>query len=324
VLANAGIAAPNDDLALMPALLSKLLAEPVQASAGVLAAAGHPYLSGQGLFSDAESALEAMGLARQYLDRVLAELRRHGCTIVEVDGEQVLFATPANWSDATENTIAAAAAAYLPDGVHLTYAGHYQALYARGPRSAITLGMDGRVTLLGNSFRPGRLERFGENFMHRAAPYALLGDALALRQVFLETVHLLRTTQVALEDLTVQVTLHKSMAQYRRSEMNEEPYEILLAAGVRSWRIGQRIRYFRARGGEPRLLQEGDKISAAEADTEYYVQRLTSMYCQQFAQAFRRQDFLRIFRVPSGGGPFGEDELEADLRSIRPIAEPVP
>ncbi len=128
---------------------------------------------------------------------------------------------------------------------------------------------------------------------------------------------------MALEDLTVQVTLHKSMTQYRRSEMNEEPYEILLAAGVRSWRIGQRIRYFRARGGEPRLLQEGETISAAEADIEYYVQRLTSMYCQQFAQAFRRQDFLRIFRVPSGGGPFGEDELEADLRSIRPIAEPV-
>ena len=113
--------------------MGKLLEEPAQASAGVLAAAAYPYLAGEGLFSDPEAAMEAMGLARQYLDRVLAELRGHGCTIVEVDGEQVLFATPDNWSDATENTIAAAAAAYLPDGVHLTYAGHYQALYARGP-----------------------------------------------------------------------------------------------------------------------------------------------------------------------------------------------
>jgi hypothetical protein len=97
----------------------------------------------------------------------------------------------------------------------------------------------------------------------------------------------------------------------------------LLAAGVRSWRIGQRIRYFRARGGEPRLLQEGDPISAAEADTEYYVQRLSSMYCQQFAQAYRRADFLRIFQVPSGNGPFDETEIEVELSNIRPIAEPV-
>jgi len=323
VVANADIAPANDDLGLMPTLVSQLLEEPVQASAGVLAAAAHPYLASQGLFSDPESAVEASGIARQYLDRVLAELRRHGCVIVEVDGEQVLFATPAGWSDAAERTIAAAAAAYLPDGVQVRYEGHYRALYARGPRSAITLGTDGVVTLLGNSFRPGRLERFGEGFMHRAAPHALLGDAPGLRQVFLETVHLLRTAQLALEDLTVQVTLHKSMAQYRRSEMNEEPYEILLAAGVRSWRIGQRIRYFRARGGEPRLLQESDVLSAAEADTEYYVQRLISVYCQQFAHAFRREDFARIFRIPSGDGPFGEAELGAELRSIRPIAEPV-
>jgi DNA polymerase elongation subunit (family B) len=324
VMANARIAAANDDLALMPSLLGELLDRPAQASAEVLAAAGHAYLAGQDLFSDPGSAMEASGIARQYLDRVLGELREHGCVIVEVDGEQVLFATPDDWSDATERAIADATAAYLPAGVHLAYAGHYRALYARGPRSAITLDNDGTVTLVGNTFRPGRLERFGESFMYRAAPGALLGDVAELRRVFLEMVHLLRTLQLPLEDLTVQVTLHKSMAQYRRSEMNEEPYEILLAAGVRSWRIGQRIRYFRARGGEPRLLQEGDVISAAEADTEYYVQRLTSMYCQQFAHAFRRDDFARIFRIPSGNGPFGETEVEPELRNIRPIAEPVP
>jgi DNA polymerase I len=323
VVANAGIAAANDDLGLMPSLVAELLDGPGQASAEVLAAASPAYLAGQGLFSDPAAATEATSLARQYLDRVLTELRGQRCVIVEVDGEQVFFATPDHWSDAVERQIADAAAAYLPEGVRLSYDGHYKALYARGPRSAITLNTDGTVTLLGNTFRPGRLERFGETFMHRAAPYALLGDAPGLRQVFLETVHLLRSAQLALEDLSVQVTLHKSMAQYRRSEMNEEPYEILLAAGVRSWRIGQRIHYFRARGGEPRLLQEGDTISAAEADTEYYVQRLISMYCQQFAHAYRRDDFLKIFRVPSGSGPYDATEIEPELSDIRPIAESV-
>jgi hypothetical protein len=323
VVAQASIAAANDQLRILPNLLGQLLEGHPAAGAEALAAASHAYLAGQGLFSDPRAATEAAGIARQYLDRVLADLRGRGCTIVEVDGEHTLFATPMGWTEAVEREIADAARAYLPSGVRLTYDGHYQALYARAPRSAIMLSADGTVTLIGNMFRPGRLERFGESFMHRAAPCALNGDAAGLRRVYLETVHLLRTAGLALEDLCVQVTLHKSVEQYRQSGTHEESYEVLLAAGVRSWRVAQRIRYFRARSGEPRLLQEGEVISAAEADTEYYVQRLTSMYCQQFAQAFRRQDFLRIFRLPSGNGPYPEAEIEAELRSIRPIAEPV-
>src|SRR5206468_8614872 len=124
-----------------------------------------------------------------------------------------------------------------------------------------------------------------EHFMRHVAPAVLTGDVLAVRSLFLETVHLVRSAQLPLEDLSVRVTLHKSPPQYRRGGTHEEPYEVLLAAGVRAWRIGDRIRYFRARGGEPRLLQESDDLSPAEADAEYYVQRLVSMYAQQFAQA---------------------------------------
>jgi hypothetical protein len=179
------------------------------------------------------------------------------------------------------------------------------------------------VTLVGSGFRPSRLERYGEAFILRAAPIVLRGDAVALRLVFLETVHLLRSAQVPLEDLCVLATLHRSPPQYRRAGLREEPYEVLLAAGVRSWRIGQRIRYFRRPGGEPRLLQEGDPLTAAEADAEYYVQRLCTVYCQQFAQAFRREDFARIFQVPTGAGPFGQPDTDAELAAVRPIAEAI-
>jgi hypothetical protein len=300
-----------------------LLDTPDDESARELAAAAHAYVSGQGLFSDPEAASTATAISRQYVHHVLDDLRARGCVVVEVDGEEILFAVPAAWSDSIEHQVADAAAPYLPAGVRLSYAGHYQALYARGPRSRIMLGLDGGVTLVGNTFRPGRFERFGEAFMHQAAPSALLGDVVGLRRLFLGTVHLLRTAQIALEDLCVLVTLHKSPPQYRRGGTHEEPYEVLLAAGVRAWRVGQRIRYFRVRGGEPRLLQEGDEVNAAEADTEYYVQRLSAMYCQQFAQAFRREDYLRIFRLPAGPGPFDATDLEAELADIKPIIEPV-
>jgi hypothetical protein len=192
----------------------------------------------------------------------------------------------------------------------------------RAPGTSITLGEDGAVTLVGPAFRPGRLERFGDAFMHRAAACLLCSDISGLRGVFLETVALLRGGGIALDDLCVQVMLHKSPAQYRRGGTHEEPYEVLLGAGVRSWRVGQRIRYFRARGGETRLLVEGSELSAMDADTEYYVQRLSGLYCQQFAQAFRREDFARVFRMPSGPGPF-EPPLEVEFADVRPISTPL-
>jgi DNA polymerase, archaea type len=323
VVADNGVAAMNDDRRVMPLLVREALAdEPARALD--LASAAHAYLAGQGLFSDPGAASDAMAVARRYVDRLLSDVRARGCTVVEVDGEEVLFAVPDTWTDATESEVVQAARAYLPDSVELAFTQRFQALYARAPRSTIMLGADGAVTLVGATFRPGRFERFGEAFMHRAAACALAGDAVGLRREFLEMVHLLRTFAVPLEELCVQVTLHKSPPQYRRGGTHEEPYEVLLAAGVRAWRVGQRIRYFRVHGGEPRLLVEGDTtFGPADADAEYYVQRLVGMYCQQFAQAFLRADYLRIFRVPEGAGPYAVNDSEfADIRTIHLAASP--
>ena len=325
VLAERSTAATNDALSLMPRVLKTLLEQPdgLNGGAAALAAAAHGYLASPGLFSDPQAANEASSTAREYLDRVIREAVDRGCRAVGIDGEQIVFGIPSNWGPALEAELANAARTHLPSGVELGYIGHYDSLYTRSPGATITLGPDDAVTLIGPAFRAGRLERFGESFMRQAAAFALRADAAGLRQVFLHTVHLLRTCQIALEELSVQVTLHKSLAQYRRGGTHEEPYEVLLAAGIRSWRVGQRIRYFRARGGEPRLLQEGDGASALDADAEYYVQRLTGLYCQQFAHAFTRDDFARIFRLPAGDGPFEEAHLAASLADIKTIATPV-
>ena len=322
VLVDRAIAAANDDLRLMPRLLERLVSAEEEPSAQRLASAAHAYLASQGLFGDPQAATDASSVARAYLDALVAELRARDCTLVEVDAEHLTFGVPAGWDAAMERSVADLARACLPAGVRLEFVGQYAALYARAPGTSITRGEDGGVTLVGPAFRAGRLERFGDRFMHRAAACLLASDVVGLRAVFLETVASLRTGGVPLEDLCVQVTLHKSPVQYRRGGTHEEPYDVLLSAGVRAWRVGQRIRYFRARGGEARLLVEGSELSEADADAEHYVQRLSGLYCQQFAQAFRREDFSRIFRVPPGSGPFDPPE-PADFADIQPIVTPL-
>jgi DNA polymerase elongation subunit (family B) len=317
VIAARGISAANDDLRALPRAVSALLRER-SAGGTILLEAAHGYLGSQGLFSDPSAAAEAAAVARQHTDRVVEELRRRGCMIVELDGEDVACAIPPDWNAATEAQVSEATRAYLPQGVELSFDGRYQSLYARAAGASMTLSADGTVTLLGPAFRAGRLERFGETFLHRAAACLLRGDVRGIRNAFLETVRRLYERQVPLEDLCVRVTLHKTLQQYRRARTHEEPYEALLSAGVRSWRIGQRIRYFRAHGGEPRLLMDGDRLSAADADIDYYIQRLNGLYCQQFAQAFGRDDFARLFRMPAEGWVDDSATL-ADLAAIRPL-----
>jgi DNA polymerase elongation subunit (family B) len=319
VVADHSIAPDNDELQLMPRLVRRLLEQRDDLAGRRLSAMAHPYLTSQGLFGDPHAADAATSIARQYVDLLVSELRARGCTLVELNGEHVVLAVPSTWSSEIEDLARDTARTYLPSGVELEFRGRYAALYTRAPGTSITLGSDGVVTLVGPAFRPGRLERFGDRFMHSASACLLRSDVPGLREVFLDTVFLLRSGSIPLDDLCVQVTLHKSPAQYRRGGTHEEPYEVLLGAGIRSWRVGQRIRYFRARGSEPRLLVEGSELSVADADAEYYVQRLSGLYCQQFAQAFHREAFTRIFRVPSGPGPFEPPE-PAEFAYIRPIA----
>ncbi|MBV9356390.1 MAG: hypothetical protein JO023_12785, partial [Chloroflexi bacterium] len=174
----------------------------------------------------------------------------------------------------------------------------------------------------GAAFRIGKREQYGEHFLRAAAPLVVLGNPSQVRQLFLDTVAELRSEQTPIEDLCVQETLHKAMADYRRAGYREEPYEVLLAAGIKTWRPGVRVRYYRDRTGGLRLLQEGEP---AAPDWEHYVQRLRTVYCQHYAAAYRPDDFARLFRVPRPDAqPPVDDPADAlEIAAISTIAEPV-
>jgi DNA polymerase, archaea type len=281
-----------------------------------LVEAAPAYLAGTSfLFSDTEAAGRLRDRARGVMDTLLAELRALGATVAEVAGQRVLVATPGP----LEQTLADRMAPRLPPGVRLVQLGRYRAAYLRAPGSHILLGHDGGVSVVGSAFRAGKRERYGELFVRAAAPLALTGDAPGLRRLFLETVRQLRRHEVAVADLCVQETLHKAAADYRRAGYREEPYELLIASGVKTWRPGVRVRYFRDQAGGLRLLREGEP--PAEPDWEHYVQRLRAVYAQHFAAAFTPDDFARVFHLPRPDAP--ASEADDPLDDVRPIAEPV-
>ena len=96
-----------------------------------------------------------------------------------------------------------------------------------------------------------RAEPFGERFLRRALLYTMTNDVPGLRKVYLEPVAALRSRALPASDLGARVRLSKTPEAYRasRNAHPEAQYEALLAAGRTNWHPGERVRFYRARGG---------------------------------------------------------------------------
>jgi len=186
----------------------------------------------------------------------------------------------------------------------------------------------------GAALRSSRNEPFGVRFLRRALVCTMTGDVLGAREAFLETVEALRSRQLPASDVATRVRLSKTPQAYltRRSSHAEPQYEALLSAGRSSWTPGERVRFYRARGGKAVWLPDetdefeededqeaGDgqgvshqlQASQRDYDVEYYLQLLMGSYASRLHKAFAPADFERLFRIDQQLSLFDQQPLEA-------------
>jgi DNA polymerase I len=99
-------------------------------------------------------------------------------------------------------------------------------------------------------------------------------------------------------------------------------YEALLAAGIETWRVGERIRVYRKPKGEAGLVTADDDPSTPDArdyDVEYYVRLLRSTFAERLARAFTPADFEVVFADADQFTLFAPP-----LDSIRPVLRMLP
>jgi len=146
------------------------------------------------------------------------------------------------------------------------------------------------------------------------------------REAFLETVEALRSRRLPASDVATLVRLSKTPQAYLavRFSHAEPQYEALLSAGRTTWTPGERVRFYRARGGKAVWLpDEADEFEVDEAqgagsgqsvpgqsqasqrdyDVEYYLQLLLS-YAERLRKAFAPEDYAQIFRLDGQVGLF--------------------
>jgi DNA polymerase elongation subunit (family B) len=167
------------------------------------------------------------------------------------------------------------------------------------------------VVLRGVAFRSSRAEPFGERFLREALRLTMLGEVAALRALFLATVASLSARRLPVAMVATRTRLTKTPEAYlaTRAGHREAAYEALLTAGRTRWSPGERVRFYRARGGIHVWLPEEDDeakrgAGAPDYDVDHYLRTLLVSYASRLRKAFAPEDFERIFRMEEQMGLF--------------------
>ncbi|HEY4131692.1 MAG TPA: DNA polymerase II, partial [Gemmatimonadaceae bacterium] len=217
------------------------------------------------------------------------------------------FAVPETWTEADERRVVAEVAALFPALVQLEFEGRYSAMLSHEPKNYALLGYTGELVLRGVAFHSSRAEPYGEVFLRRAIGKLLVDDVLGVREVYLETLDALRRRELPTREVSSKVRLTKKPAEYvaSRESRREIAYEALLAAGRTQWRVGERVRVYRAKNGAAALAPDEDEDEAQvdhsevrDYDVEHYARLLRETYAARLARAFTAQDFAVVFASP--------------------------
>ncbi|RYZ36349.1 MAG: DNA polymerase II [Myxococcaceae bacterium] len=292
--------------------------EALSAAMKLIINSAYGYMGAGGLtrFSDVHAANEVTRHGREVLGLLCRELAGRGVTLLEADTDGVYFAVPESWTEADERRVVSEVAALLPPRVRLEFDGRYAAMLSHEPKNYALQPYEGPLLLRGVAFRSSRAERYGEDFLRRALQHLLSGDVRAVRDTYVDTVMALRRRQVPTFEVTAQVRLTKSSAQYlaTRKQRRELSYEALLMNGREHWSLGERVRIYRATGGRAGLLVEPDAEEGEptarlavgspagddrrDYDVEYYVRLLKDTFAARLARGLTAEDFATVFADP--------------------------
>ncbi len=283
--------------------------ESLSAAMKLVVNSAYGYLGAPSLtrFADVDAANEVTRHGRELLGRMCRELEDRGVTLLEADTDGVYFAVPESFTEADERRVVSEVADLLPPLVRLELEGRYAAMLSHEPKNyALKPYGEGPIVLRGVAFRSSRAEPFGEAFLRQALEQLLTGNVFGVRGLYLDAVTALRTRAVRTLDVTARVRLTKTPDQYlsTREQRRELPYEAVLASGRASWKVGERLRVYRATGKRAALLPDPEEedesagLDPRDYDIEHYVRVLSETFGARLQRALHPEDFAAIFADP--------------------------
>ena len=322
-----GIAPASDDLGVFTGLLRELttlrlgakramqrMEDPVersrmdamQGSYKILINSFYGYLGyTKGMFNDFARADEVTKTGQKILRTMIAEIRREGGKVVEVDTDGIYFVPPAGAGTAEEESaFVAALSAKLPEGITVAMSGRYRKIMSYKKKNYALLGHDGRIRIKGSSLISRSMEQFGRTFVRNAIDFIMQGDFEGLHRLYVQYHGAILAHGLDVRDFARVEALKDTLSAYEE-EVNagrrnrSAAYTVAMASG-RPVRPGDKIAYY-ITGSDPNPRGTDNCKAAEEWDpnfpdenSAYYVRRLNE-FSDKFRPFFQPQDFRAIF-----------------------------
>jgi DNA polymerase elongation subunit (family B) len=242
--------------------------EGMQGSFKVLINSFYGYLGyGGGLFNDYDAAERVTLAGQRIVKQVVASLRQHGATPIEVDTDGVYFVPPPGVETlAAEEAFIDEIAAELPTGIRLGHDGRFAGMLSLRLKTYALLSHDGGMSLKGSALRSRRMELCFRRFLVEGARRFLRDERDAVREDYFTLAERIRNRALTAEEIVQWGMINdETLAKFPRLQrlLQRLPNPALR-------RAGSRLEFYERQDGELGLIEEWEK----DENTVYFLRRL--------------------------------------------------
>ena len=267
----------------------------LQATFKVLINSFYGYLGfSQARFNDYDAAEEVTAQGRALLRSMIAWLREHGATPIEIDTDGIYFVPPGPAPEGAGSAKPASMekfrrefAATLPEGIEVEFDGEYVAMFSHRMKNYALLSADGEMVVKGAALKSRGLEPFQRDFMQEVIRLKLEGKDAAIPALKAEYERAIRERAWPIERLAKTENLQDSPASYADKRQKDKRsksavYELALRSG-REYRAGDQISYYVTGAKKNVSVHEAAKMvsewnpASRDENVAYYLAKLDAL-----------------------------------------------
>jgi len=212
-------------------------------------------------FNDPTAAARVTEAGRAVMERIVAELRARGCTVIEADTDGAFFVPP---SGADPEQMVAAVGRQLDGALKLVCEDRYAAMLSLKAKNYALKRPNGDLIMRGSALRSGRDEPFGRALVHDIAGALIERRVGDIEGVVRAAVERVRAGKISVEEFSRRETV---TAKTFSAAANRRLAQALNERGVA---IGDKVRVYQRSNGELALSED----YANDEDRDYLTRRI--------------------------------------------------
>ncbi len=244
------------------------------------------YLAGPFNFNDYDAAAQVTTTGQRIVKKIVEILEETGSAVIEIDTDGVYFKPPPEIdTEVKEIDYIDKIGSALPEGIRLAHDGRYKAMISLKMKNYVLATYEGNKVFRGSSLRSRADERFGIEFISKAADYLLQGKSGEVKELYQSLARQIDMSQLGIDMFT------------RRERVTDKTFvsasKRRVAQAAADAKIGEHILVYQRNDGTIALARDYNH----DEDRDYLLDKLYK-FASRLKEAFG-DEFEVLFPKPS-------------------------